>query len=123
MKNERGFTLVEMLVVIVLLSVLLVPMIGYFIQSRMVSSDAHIEGEATRVAQSQMESLIATPWEAIQSGQKPDSDLPVPFEQMTWTVSDEGTSLLKRLEVQVKWRDLRGTEQSYTMVTFRSSRQ
>jgi prepilin-type N-terminal cleavage/methylation domain-containing protein len=119
--NDRGFTLVEMLVTVVLLSAILLPLIGYLNQARMISAEAHLEANAMRLAQTQMETLLSLSWRTLQSGSR-DEGLETPFEQLRWTVSTEGNPQLKKIEVRVDWRDLRGNEQSFSLVTIRSPR-
>jgi prepilin-type N-terminal cleavage/methylation domain-containing protein len=121
MKDERGFTIVELLVAVVLLSVILLPLIGYLNQARMISAEAHLEGEAMRLSQTYMENLLSLPWNSIQSGIQ-NSELETPFEKIEWVVTNEGNTQLKRIEVSVDWRDSRGNVQSYSLVTFRTSR-
>lgn len=119
MSKERGMTLVELLAAIVIVSIIVVPMVGYLQQGRMIARESQMEFKALQAAQAQMETLWVQPWGDLVSGEL--TDAPFPIDKLRWTV-DESIPNLKRVEVRVDWRDSNGNQQSFSLVTMRNSR-
>ncbi len=104
-RQEDGFSLVEVLLVFVLVGIALLPLAGVQISSRRAVDEAQRYGEAVTLAETQLEQMRATGFGAAVA----DSIYQQPFTILT-AVSpeiDAGTGLamteLERITVQVRW--------------------
>jgi type IV pilus assembly protein PilV len=107
-KKSKGFSLVEVLVALVILSISLLALAGLMIQSTKNSSwGSHIT-EAATLAQDRLEALRAV---------RPQTDIPegVNNDQVTggsgivytrtWTVTTNATSTLRTIAITITWTD------------------
>lgn len=58
-KNNKGFTLIEILLSMTILSIIIVPLSTFFLTSQKISKDSEINFEATSIAQSYFEKIKA----------------------------------------------------------------
>lgn len=122
MKNDKGMTLVELLVAIVLLSIIIMPLIGYMNQARKASFSAHLEAEAMRIAQMHIESLKSRPYSDIIDQTISLTSQP-PFTEVSYDVNDTEDNKMKIINVKVYWRDGNNVNQSHSLVTYISKRE
>jgi prepilin-type N-terminal cleavage/methylation domain-containing protein len=107
-KKSKGFSLIEVLVALVILSISLLALAGLMIQSTKNSSwGSHIT-EAVTLAQDRLEALRAV---------RPQTDIPegVNNDQVTgasgitytrtWTVTTNATSTLRTITITIAWSD------------------
>lgn len=72
---EDGFTLIEILVAILLLSTAVIALMGTFDHSRRTTSTAEAQGAAVQVAEKHLEEIAAMPYDQIGLGAAPSSSL------------------------------------------------
>jgi prepilin-type N-terminal cleavage/methylation domain-containing protein len=72
---EDGFTLIEILVAILLLSVAVIALMGTFDHSRKTTSTAEAQGAAVQVAEKHLEQIAALPYAQVGLGSPPTSSL------------------------------------------------
>lgn len=88
--NDRGFTLIELMVAVLILAVALIPLLGMFVQSRVVSGESWDEVTAVSLAQGKMEELKQMPFSALaDEGPTPFAE---PFDAMRYLVSVENVA-------------------------------
>jgi type IV pilus modification protein PilV len=107
-KKSKGFSLIEVLVALVILSISLLALAGLMVQSTKNSSWGSHLTEAATLAQDVLERLRAV---------RPQTDIPegVNNDQVTgasgvtytrtWTVTTNGTSTLRNISITVTWTD------------------
>ena len=74
-RAEDGFTLIEILVAILLLSTAVIALMGTFDHSRRTTSTAEAQGAAVQVAEKHLEEIAALPYDQIGLGAAPSSEL------------------------------------------------
>ena len=107
MSSPRGFSLLEVLVALVILSISLLALAGLIVTSTRNNSSGNHMTEAATLAQDKLEQLRAVRWEAVPEGTYTD---PAPQIGSTgisyvrdWTVV--ANSVLKTITVTVNWQD------------------
>ncbi len=116
-KNEAGFTIVEILIAIVILTVGLLAMANMHVLAMFVNSSARNLTESTALAQSRMEELMRlkfdNPAMAPTSGFVDETD-PVGIFTVSKQIQDFGNDV-RRIDVRVQWREImsRKTELSF----------
>jgi len=116
-KNEAGFTIVEILIAIVILTVGLLAMANMHVLAMFVNSSAKNVTESTALAQSRMEELMRlkfdNPAMAPTSGFVDETD-PVGIFTVSKQIQDFGNDV-RRIDVRVQWREImsRKTELSF----------
>ena len=116
-KNEAGFTIVEILIAIVILTVGLLAMANMHVLAMFVNSSAKNVTESTALAQSRMEELMRlkfdNPAMAPTSGFVDETD-PVGIFTVSKKIQDFGNDV-RRIDVRVQWREImsRKTELSF----------
>jgi len=116
-KNEAGFTIVEILIAIVILTVGLLAMANMHVLAMFVNSSARNLTESTALAQSRMEELMRlkfdNPAMAPTSGFVDETD-PVGIFTVSKKIQDFGNDV-RRIDVRVQWREImsRKTELSF----------
>ncbi len=86
-RNDRGFTMIELLVAVVILSVALVPLLGLFVQGRTVSSESWDQVTAVSLAQGKIEELKGMPFGAL--ADEGPTPFPEPFASLCYTTGIE----------------------------------
>ena len=71
--NNSGFTLIELIIAIVLISIGLLGLLALILQSTRYSVDPMIQQQAYAIAQSQMEEVLSQPFCDADSPNCPDS--------------------------------------------------
>ena len=74
-RAEDGFTLIEILVAILLLSTAVIALMSTFDHSRRTTSTAEAQGAAVQVAEKHLEQIAAMPYDQIGLGAAPSSEL------------------------------------------------
>lgn len=107
-KTSKGFSLVEVLIALVILSITLLALAGLMVQSTKNSSWGSHMTEAATLAQDRLEGLRAV---------RPQTDIPegVNNDQVTgasgilytrtWTVTTNATSTLRTITMTITWSD------------------
>jgi len=107
-KKSKGFSLIEVLVALVILSISLLALAGLMVQSTRNSSWGSHLTEAATLAQDVLERFRAV---------RPQTDIPegTNFDQITaasgvtytrtWTVTTNGTSTRRDITITVTWTD------------------
>lgn len=113
-KPSKGFSLLELLLVLVFLSIVLVPLLGAIGSSLIASSDTRALNQAASLAQAKMESLRNTAFDNILNESK--SPLPnYPNFKQEVKVSLPGYNL-KNVQAIVYW-DSGGVERNFILET------
>ncbi|HHW92026.1 MAG TPA: prepilin-type N-terminal cleavage/methylation domain-containing protein [Firmicutes bacterium] len=98
--DERGMTLIEVLVALVLLSVILLPLVGTLATGFIVTGEGNRITTATALAQQEMERLLAGIDEPFPPALLPDG------YWVNTVVTDNGDGT-EKITVIVKWGDSR----------------
>jgi len=117
-RGEAGFTIVEILVAIVILTVGLLAMANMHVLAMFVNSSARNVTESTALAQSRMEQLVRLPFdnaELAPTGGFVDEAAPVGIFTVSKNIQDLGGNKVRRIDVRVRWREImsRKTELSF----------
>ncbi|MDQ7790528.1 MAG: prepilin-type N-terminal cleavage/methylation domain-containing protein [Clostridia bacterium] len=80
-RKSRGFTLVEVLVATLILSIALVPLLGLFAKGARVSAAGWVHVTATSLAQGEMERLKRAPFRSLANADYRNFE--APFEEYT----------------------------------------
>jgi len=108
--KSKGFSLIEMLIAIVILSISLLSLATLMVTTTRGNSFGSHVTEATMFGQDKLEEFRAMPWVAIPNGQETDQRTGatgVDFTR-TWNVATNGN--LKTINITVSWND--GTSRS-----------
>ena len=73
--NERGYTLIELIIAITILAIIAIPLMHGFVTAAKTNAKAREIEQATTVAQNTMEKIKATPIEELIKGVEPHKDL------------------------------------------------
>ena len=105
--KSQGFSLIEVLVALIILSISLLALAGLMVTTTKNNSFGNHMTEAATLAQDKLEQLRAVRWEAIPEGASTD---PAPQIGSTgisyvrnWTVVANG--VLKTITITVSWQD------------------
>jgi prepilin-type N-terminal cleavage/methylation domain-containing protein len=110
--RRRGFTLVEILVAVIVMSIALVVLVGAFSGAAGVQRKVKSHALAQNAAQSKLDSLRSGGWEGLSFGTTTESVSGLEDGVMTTTVILEQASLA-RLTVRVDWGTAGGGEDRY----------
>ena len=108
-KKSKGFSLVEVLVALVILSISLLALAGLMVQSTKNSSWGNHLTEAATLAQDRLEQLRSVrPQTDIPEGT--NNDPPITTDSgivytRNWTVTTNGTGTLRTITITVTWTD------------------
>lgn len=102
-KTRRGFTLLEMLIAMVILSVALLGLGQMMLLSIRGTSFGNKVTEATTFAQDKMEELRTMDWNVLQDGNDSIDGAQGIQYQRTWTVVPAGK--MKTVDLAVSWSD------------------
>ena len=102
-KTSKGFTLLEMLIAMTILSVALLGLGQMMLLSIRGTSFGNKVTEATTFAQDKMEELRTVDWNGLQDGNDTISGSQGIQYQRTWTVVPAGT--MKAINLAVNWND------------------
>lgn len=124
LKKKEGFTLVEFLIAIVILSVGLLALINLQITSIQSNHDSKEMTRATFLAEQEMEVLKNTPYGTLSIGTTQDPNNPMNglghsggIFNRSWTIQNyNGSNLMKEITVNVSWT-LRGRSHNATYQT------
>ncbi len=116
-RGESGFTIVEILIAIVILTIGLLAMANMHVLAMFVNSSSKNVTESTALAQSRMEQLIRLPFdnpEIAPTGGFVDEAAPVGIFTVSKSIRDFGNDV-RRIDVRVRWREImsRQTELSF----------
>ena len=114
--RSRGFTLIEILLVILLVSAVFFPLLHVFSTGLLVSSDVKGSNTAVILAQQKLEELRNAPYTAITSEVKSAiTDSPAYSRQI---IVNEQSTNLKDVTVIVYWKPGEGSETSVSIETY-----
>ena len=105
MKREKGFTLLEVMISLLILATVLLGVTALAITSVKVNSNANHLTWAYQTAQADLETLRRLPWGSISNGSRTSTCKGLVFTS-TWTVVTTGN--IKNVSVGVAWNDSRG---------------
>jgi prepilin-type N-terminal cleavage/methylation domain-containing protein len=116
-RGEAGFTIVEILVAIVILTIGLLAMANMHVLAMFVNSSARNVTESTALAQSRLEELIHLPFdnaELAPTGGFVDEAATVGIFTVSKNIQDLGNNI-RRIDIRVRWREImsRQTELSF----------
>lgn len=103
-RNQRGLSLVEVIVSTALLVLAITPLLSLFVTSRLNVEDSTHRAEALAAARAITDEVVARPaWADI----KPDGPTPyTPDPQFTYTVTvAEPRTYLKNVTVKLEWQE------------------
>jgi prepilin-type N-terminal cleavage/methylation domain-containing protein len=103
LKTSKGFTLLEMLIAMTILSVALLGLGQMMLLSIRGTSFGNKVTEATTFAQDKMEELRTVDWNALQDGNDSISGSQGIQYQRSWTVVPTGK--MKTINLAVNWND------------------
>jgi prepilin-type N-terminal cleavage/methylation domain-containing protein len=107
-EKPKGFSLIEVLVALVILSISLLALAGLMVQSTRNSSWGSHLTEAATLAQDRLERFRAVrPQTDIPEGTNFDKVTPPSGIEYTrtWTVTTNGTSTLRTITITITWTD------------------
>jgi type IV pilus modification protein PilV len=105
LKKAKGFTLIEVLVALVILSISLLALAGFMVTTtKNNASGAHMT-EATTFAQDKLEELKMSPWENIVSGSDQRKGSTGINYSRNWTVGENETGDLRTISLTINWSD------------------
>ena len=117
-KRETGFTLVELLIALFILTVALLSISSMVYSVMMATENSKETSAATTLMQDRMESLKNIPQASLNSGSDTVTRANISY-QRTWTVTrNPSTNNYQTIEVRVDWTN-RGAH-SVTMTTLRA---
>ena len=116
-EKEAGFTIVEILIAIVILTIGLLAMANMHVLAMFVNSSARNLTESTALAQSKLEELIHLPFdnaELAPTGGFVDEAATVGIFTVSKRIRDLGNDV-RRIDIRVRWREImsRQTELSF----------
>jgi len=104
MKGEKGFTLLEVMISLLILATGLLGMMALTTTSVKVNSNANHLTWAYQTAQADLERLRSLPWGSISNGSRTATCKGVAFTS-TWAVATVGN--IKNVSLSVAWNDSR----------------
>jgi len=107
-KKSNGFSLIEVLIALVILSISLLALAGLMVQSTRNSSWGSHMTEAATLAQDRLERFRAVrPQTDIPEGANTDQVTAASgiVYTRTWTVTTNGTSTLRTIRITITWTD------------------
>jgi prepilin-type N-terminal cleavage/methylation domain-containing protein len=131
MQNEKGLTLPEVLVAMVVLSLGLLALARMQITAIQVNAASGRLTQATAIAQDKVEQLMALPYaHAELDDQNPVGEVTKhPLEQpeprpggytITWTVDEDTATGVKTINLTVTWSN-RGQQKTFSLAVFKES--
>jgi type II secretion system protein I len=113
--NKKGFSLIEVLVALVILSIAILATAGLMVTTTKNNSFGNHMTEAATLAQDKMEELLVTDWGSISNNNDVvlvQGSMGMPFTR-NWNVADAAS--LKTITVTVNWND--GTSHTISTVS------
>ncbi len=125
MRHEDGFSLVEVLVAIVVLSIGLLGVAAMQLTTIRVNSSSNTLTQATTVAQDQLERLMVLPFNHADLLDVTPGDglvttlpavplVPQPGYSVQWEVEWDGNSM-KTVKVVTRWKNAAGADKQHTL--------
>ena len=125
MRHEDGFTLVEVLVSLVVLSIGLLGVAAMQLTAIRVNSSSNTLTQATNVAQDQLERLMVLPFNHADLLDTTPGDglattipaaplVPQPGYTVQWEVEDDGNNT-KTVTIVTAWKNAAGTDKQLTL--------
>ena len=111
MATEKGFTLIEVLVAIVMLSLGLLGLGRMHIAAIQVNTIASRLTQGTTLAQDKAEQLMALPYDHPMLADTPHTDPPNPQGYtVSWEVITDVPSAVKTINIFVAWNNLKASK-------------
>jgi prepilin-type N-terminal cleavage/methylation domain-containing protein len=107
-KNDRGFTLIEIILAIAIVGILGVSVMAYFGNSARFIRETDVREQAVLISQQEMELAKATGYSGVGSYTPNEypADAPYPEFEVSITVNDvTGVSGLKNITVETTWEN------------------
>ena len=105
LSDSKGFSMIEMLIAIVILSISLLAMAGLMARSTQNTSFGGHMTEAATFAQDKLEELRAGPWIFLVNGNDNKTGATGANYTRTWTVATNAASNLRTITMTVAWTD------------------
>jgi len=115
-KDERGFTIMELVVAMAFVGVVIVSLTDLFTALRQVNREANNYTIATQVAQQLLEQYRNTPFSSLAIGTINDSSYLSPYPSLlsprsaTVVISQPGAAGIDQVDVTVSYKDRTGTK-------------
>jgi prepilin-type N-terminal cleavage/methylation domain-containing protein len=105
LKESKGFTLIEILIALVILSISLLGLAGLMVMTTKNNAWGSHMTEAATFAQDKLEEFKVTSWANIVSGADLKTGATGVNYTRTWTVVADGTNTLKTVTIALNWTD------------------
>jgi type IV pilus assembly protein PilV len=103
--KSKGFTLIEVLVALVILSISLLALAGFMVTTTKNNAFGAHMTEATTFAQDKLEELKVSPWEKMVSGSdQKEGSTGINYSRI-WTVAERETGDLRAITITINWSD------------------
>ncbi len=113
--SQKGFTLIEMLLVLALITVALLPLLSALSGTLIASSDNESTTIASGIAQAKMEEIQNTAYDNIVSSSKsPVPNYPAYMQEVQ--VAEPQVNL-KDVNINIYWKTSSGSEKSFNLET------
>jgi type IV pilus assembly protein PilV len=106
--RSRGFSLVEVLVALCILSIALLALAGLMVTTTRNNSFGSNMTEAATFAQDRIEELKVSPWGNVVSGADARTGATGILYTRTWTVTDNANFTQRWVNIRVNWNDMAG---------------
>jgi Tfp pilus assembly protein PilV len=103
MKNQKGSSLLEVIIGLVILAIGLLSVAGLVTTSVQVNANANHLTEAMNIAQAEMEKLEIVPWGTLVNGSSTTTSKTEKVFTNSWTVTTTGN--LKDVTLVTSWTD------------------
>ncbi len=114
-KNSRGFSLIEVLIALVILSIALLGMASLMASATKYNASGNRLTEATTLAQDKLETLRITPWTQIVNNADVVPGATGTSYARSWVVVPNGDDSLRTVTMTVAWND--GVAHSVSIVS------
>jgi type IV pilus assembly protein PilV len=105
LRKPKGFTLIEVLIALVILSISLLALAGFMVTTTKNNAFGAHMTEATTFAQDKLEELKISQWENMVSGSDQRKGSTGINYSRNWTVAESETRDLRTITITINWSD------------------